>query len=375
MTSPGATARRVAALPGAALAILLLALCGCSKPTPAERVVSVLNWADFIGKHTVADFEQESGIKVDYDTLDSDQALEAKILAGGSGYDVVETSTLMFSRQIKAGAYLKLDKSRLPNLTNINPDVMALYARFDPGNEHAVPYLRSINGFAYNIDRVRERMPGAPVDSLDMLFNPDVVRRFADCGVTFLDSSRDVLQLAFVYLHLDPNTTRKEDFKAAETLLMKVRPYVKTFDSSEYLNGLANGEYCVAMSWSSDYSVSMARARAAGLDVHLAFTIPKEGANVDYSAFLIPADASHPLEAYAFLNFLLRPNVIASVTNDTHYGNDNTAAYPLVDAAIRNDPTLYPTEEIRRRLFLSNEISQATERVVTRTWTRIKTAH
>jgi len=213
------------------------------------------------------------------------------------------------------------------------------------------------------------------VDSLDLLFKPEVVQRFADCGVTFLDSSRDVLQLAFVYLHLDPNTTRKEDFKAAEDLLMKVRPFIKNFDSSEYLNALASGEYCVSMSWSSDYAISMARAKAAGLDVHLAFTVPKEGTNVDYSAFLIPADSVHVAEAYEFLNFILRPDVIAAITNDTHYGNENIAANPLVDAAIRNDPTLYPTPEVRRRMFLSNEVSQATERVVTRTWTRIKTAH
>jgi putrescine transport system substrate-binding protein len=375
LRSRGVAARLVATLRGAALVAALLALAGCSKPAPPERVVSVLNWADFIGKHTVADFERDSGIKVDYDIMDSDQALEAKILAGGSGYDVVETSTLMFSRQIKAGAYRKLDKSLLPNLKNLDPEILALYARFDPGNEHAVPYLHSLNGFAYNVDKIRERMPNAPVDSLDMLFKPEVVQRFADCGVTFLDSSRDALQLAFVYLHLDPNTTRKEDFKAAEDLLMKVRPYIKNFDSSEYLNALASGEYCISMSWSSDYAISMARAKAAGLDVHLAFTVPKEGTNVDYSAFLIPADSVHVAEAYEFLNYILRPDVIAAITNDTHYGNDNIAANPLVDAAIRNDPTLYPTPEVRRRMFLSDEVSQATERVVTRTWTRIKTAH
>jgi putrescine transport system substrate-binding protein len=372
---PGVATRRVAILCGAALVACLPGLAGCSKPAPAERVVSVYNWADFIGKHTVADFERDSGIKVDYDVFDSDQTLEAKMLAGGSGYDVVETSTLMFSRQIKAGAYLKLDRARLPNWKHLDPAVLELYARFDPGNGHAVPYLHAINGFAYNVDRIRERMPDAPVDSLDLIFNPDVVRRFADCGVTFLDSSRDVLQLAFTYLHIDPNTTRPEDFKAAEAMLMKVRPYIKTFDSSDYTNGLANGEYCIAMSWSSDYSISMARARAAGLPTRLAFTIPKEGANIDYSAFLIPADAPNVAEAYEFLNFLLRPDVIAAVTNDTHYGNENTAANALVDAAIIHDPTLYPTAEIRRRLYLSNEVSPATERVVTRTWTRIKTAH
>jgi putrescine transport system substrate-binding protein len=363
------------ALQAALAAACLLAVASCSKPGPPERVVSVLNWVDFIGKHTIADFEQMSGIKVDYDVFDSDQTLEAKILAGGSGYDVVETSALMFSRQIKAGAYQKLDRARLPNWKNLDPETLKLYAGFDPGNEHAVPYLHSLNGFAYDVDKIRARMPDAPVESLDMLFKPEVVSRFADCGVTLLDSSRDVIQLAFVYLHIDPNSTRPQDFKAAEQLVMKVRPYIRTFDSSEYLNSLASGDYCLSMSWSSDYSISMARAKAAGLDIHLAFTVPKEGTNVDYSAFLIPADATHVAEAYEFLDYILRPDVIAAITNDTHYGNENIAANPLVDAAIRNDPTLYPTPEVRRRMFLSNEVSQATERVVTRTWTRIKTAH
>jgi putrescine transport system substrate-binding protein len=353
----------------------LLTLEACSKKGPPERVVSILNWVDFIGKHTVTDFEQESGIKVDYDVLDSDHTLEAKIFAGGSGYDIVETSALMFSRQIKAGAYRKLDKSRLPNWKNLDPAALEIYARYDPGNEHAVPYLHSLNGFAYDVDKIRARMPDAPVDSLDMLFKPEVVSRFADCGVTFLDSSRDVIQLALAYLHLDPNSSRPEDLTAVEALIAKVRPYIRTFDSSEYLNSLASGEYCLSMSWSSDYSIAMARARAVGRETHLAFTVPKEGSNIDYSAFLIPADATHVDEAYAFLNYILRPEVIAAVTNDTHYGNENAAADGLVDPAIRRDPALYPTAEVRQRIFISTEVSPANERLQTRSWTRIKTAH
>jgi putrescine transport system substrate-binding protein len=340
-----------------------------------ERVVSVYNWADFIGKTTVADFERETGIKVDYDTFDNDQTLEAKMLAGGSGYDVVSTATNYFSRQIKAGAYRKLDRSKLPGWSNLDPKVLELMASADPGNQYAVPYLHAINGFAYNVDMIRARMPDAPVDSLALIFEPEIVRRFVDCGVSFLDSPEDVLQLALAYLHLDPNSVRSEDYAAAEALVLKVRPYIKTFDSSEYLNSLATGEVCIAMSWSSDYAVSMARMRAAGLEVKLAFTVPKEGANATYSAMLIPADAPHVAEAHEFLNFLLRPDVIARITNETHYGNENLAANGLVDAAILNDSTLYPTAEIMRRLWITNEVSTATERMRTRIWTRIKTAH
>jgi putrescine transport system substrate-binding protein len=359
---------------GAILAGALL-LASCGGDDQRERVVSIYNWADFIGKHTVADFEQATGIRADYDTFDSDSTLEAKLLAGGSGYDVVSTATNYFSRQIKAGAYRKLDKRLLPLWKNIDPRVLELMSSADPGNQYAVPYLHAINGFAYNVRMVKQRMPTAPVDSLDMLFKPEIVSRFADCGVTFLDSAEDVLQLAMRYLNLDPNSTRLQDYEAAEKLVMTVRPYIRNFDSSDYLNGLANGEYCVAMSWSSDYAVSMARAREAKLDVRLAFTVPREGANATYSALLIPVDAPHVAEAHEFLNFVLRPEVAAAITNDTHYGNENLAANSLVDPAILADPTLYPTPQIMQRLYLAAEVSPQTERIRTRIWTRIKTAH
>lgn len=367
---------------GRLLPALLLALAGvglvggCGRGTDRdEKQVSVYNWADYIGKHTIADFEAATGIRVDYDTFDADQTLEAKMLAGGSGYDVVGTSTNYFSRQIKAGAYQKLDRRLLTGWGNLEPPVLELMSKSDPGNQYAVPYLHAINGYAYNIDMIRARMPDAPIDSLDLLFKPEVVSRFADCGVTFLDSPEDVLQLALVYLHRNPNSSDPADFKAAEDLILKVRPYVRTFDSVEYLNGLATGESCVSMSWSSDYAVAMARARAAGAEVKLAFTVPKEGANATYYGLLIPVDAPHVKTAHAFLDFLLRPKVIAAITNEIHYGNDNRAANAFVDPAILNDPTLYPTPEITKRLYLTDEVSAATERIRTRTWTRIKTAH
>jgi putrescine transport system substrate-binding protein len=309
-----------------------------------------------------------------YDTYDSDETLEAKMMAGDSGYDVVSTSTDYFSRQIKAGIYRPLDRSRLPNWQNLDARILALEAQADPGNRHALPYLQHVNGFAYNVDMIRARMRDAPVDSLDMIFRPEIIRRFADCGVTFLDSAEDVLQLALNYLHLDPNTTRPEDYARAERLLLAVRPYIRAFDSSEYMNGLANGEFCISMSWSADYATSRARARAAGIDVHLSFTVPREGANISFDALLIPADAPHPVAAHKFLNFILEPRVIAAITNEIHYANDNRAANAYVHPEILSDPTIYPTPEIQARLYQSAEVAPALERLRTRTWTRIKTA-
>jgi putrescine transport system substrate-binding protein len=333
----------------------------------------VYNWADYIGKDTIAQFERTTGIKVVYDTYDADETLEAKMMAGDSGYDVVSTSTDYFSRQIKAGIYRPLDRALLPNWNNLDPHILAIEAQADPDNRHAMPYLRHVNGFAYNVDMIRARMADAPVDSLDMIFKPGIIRHFADCGVTFLDSAEDVLQLALNYLHLDPNTAQPEDYKRAEQLLLAVRPYIRAFDSSEYMNGLANGEFCISMSWSGDYATSRARARAAGVDVHLAFTVPKEGANGSFDAWLIPADAPHPLAAHRFLNYILEPRVIAAITNEIHYANDNRAADAYVNPQILNDATIYPTAAVETRLYTAREVGPALERLRTRTWTRIKT--
>lgn len=351
--------------------------CGGSRAAGAaggeENVLHVYNWADYIGKDTIEEFERQTGIRVVYDTYDSDETLEAKMMAGDSGYDVVTTSTDFFSRQIKAGIYQPLDRSLLPSWGNLDPHVLALEAGADPGNRHAVPYLRHVNGFAWNVDMVRARMPDAPVDSLDMIFKPEIIKRFADCGVSFLDQPEDVLQLALNYLHLDPNTRNPEDYRQAEKLLLAVRPYIKAFDSTEYMNGLATGEFCISMSWSGDYSTSQARATAAGLDVRLAFTVPKEGANASFDAWLIPKDAPHPRNAHRFLEFMLQPKVIAAVTNYIHYGNDNQAADPYVEPQILHDPAVYPTPQMEARLYESTEVDPAIERLRTRTWTRIRT--
>ncbi len=318
------------------LLIVLAAASGVTADAAEEKRLFIYNWTDFIGHNTIAEFERRTGIKVTYDVYDSEETMDARLLAGSSGYDVVIASTEYFGREIKAGVYNPLNRSKLPNWKNLDPRILAIQAVHDPGNVHSVPYMHAINGFAYNVDMIKARMPNAPVDSLDMIFKPEIVAKFADCGVTFLDSATDTLMLALQYLGLDPNTTKREDYKAAEDLLLKVRPYVRSFDSAEYLNGLANQEICIAMSWSSDYALSKARARAVGVNVNLAFTVPKEGANQNFSSLLIPEGAPHPEAAY--------------------------------------DPTLYPTPEIEARLYRSDEATAATERIRTRTWTRVKTA-
>jgi putrescine transport system substrate-binding protein len=251
--------------------------------------------------------------------------------------------------------------------------VLAVQAQADPGNRYAVPYLHAMNGFVYNVDLVKARMPDAPTDSLAMLFDPKVIARFADCGVTFLDSPEDVLQLALAYLHRDPNSRRVDDLHAAENLVMAVRPYIRTFDSNAYWHQLASKEVCLSIAWSSDYSVAQDRAREDGTGAHLAFTLPKEGSNITYNAFLIPASAPHPEAAHKFLNFILDPRVIAEITNDIHYGNDNLAARPFVHSEILGDPAVYPPPELRARLYLPAELGSDYDRLRTRVWTHIKT--
>jgi len=359
------------------LPFLLMALVGVGgikADAAEEKRLFIYNWTDFIGRNTIAEFEKQTGIKVAYDVYDSEETMDARLLAGSAGYDVVIASTEYFGREIKAGVYIPLDKTKLPNWKNLDPRILAIQTVHDPGNEHSVPYLHAITGFAYNVDMIKARMPNAPLDSLDMIFKPEILAKFADCGVTFLDSAADTLMLALQYLGRDPNTTKREDYKAAEDLLLKVRPYVRSFDSAEYLNGLANQEICIAMSWSSDYALSRARARAVGVNVNLAFTVPKEGTDQNFTSLLIPEGAPHPEAAYQFINFILRPEVIAAITNEIYYGNDNIASRPLIKPSILSDPTLYPTPEIEARLYRADEATAATERIRTRTWTRVKTA-
>jgi putrescine transport system substrate-binding protein len=354
---------------------VLIALCSFSIVAPAaeEKVLNLYNWTDYIGETTIADFEKETGIKVNYDMYDSNETLDAKLLTGNTGYDVTFPSATFFARQIQAGVFQKLDKSKLTNWGNLDPDLLKELAAYDPGNEYAVPYMWGTNGFSYNVEMVKARMPDAPLDSLDMLFKPEVISKFADCGVSFLDSPEDVIQLALNYLGLDPNTTNVEDLKRVEELLMAVRPYVRRFDSSAYLDGLPNGDVCIAMSWSGDFAVANNRAIEAGSKVTLDYTVPKEGANIWFDGMLIPKDAPHPQNALLFLNFMLRPEVMAGCTNFTYYANSNRASWQYVNPEILEDPRIFPTAETRENLYGSNIVSDEMLRARTRLWTKVKT--
>jgi putrescine transport system substrate-binding protein len=364
----------------AALALVWLCACGPrAAPSAAaprageEAVLHVYNWPDYIGFDTVARFEQATGIKVVYDLYDSNETLEGKLLIGDSGYDIVSTSMAHYGRQIRSGLYEPLDKAQLPNWKNLDPAVLAIQAQADPGNRYAAPYLHAMNGFAYNVPLVRTRLPQAPLDSLDMLFKPQVVARLADCGVSFLDSPDDVVQLALRYLHLDPNSHRAEDLKAAERLVLAVRPYIRVFDSNAYVEQLASNELCLSMAWSSDYWTALTKSQAGGINLQLAFSLPREGSNITYNALMIPIGAPHPQAAHKFINFILEPRVIADITNDIYYGNDNLAARQFVRPQILNDPAVYPPPAVRARLYLPAQYDAQYQRLLTRTWTRIKT--
>jgi putrescine transport system substrate-binding protein len=267
----------------------------------------------------------------------------------------------------------ELDKSRLPNLRNLDPRVLETFERYDPGLRYGVPYTWGTTGFTYNVRLVRERMPDAPVDSADLVFRPEVVSRFADCGVSLLDSSSDVLPMALIYLGYDANSVAPAELHAAEELLLAIRPYVRYFSSQKMLVDLPAEEVCIAMSWSGDYSVARTRAAEAGLDVELAFDMPKEGVAAWFDAAYIPADAPHPDNAHRFLDYLLRPEVIADISNAVGYANANATATPRVRAELRNDPAIYPTAEVLQRMHTPYVLPPKTERLRSRAWSRVKT--
>jgi putrescine transport system substrate-binding protein len=357
----------------AAASLTMVAAAWLPPPAKADGELNIYNWSDYIGENTVANFEKEYNVKVRYDTFDSNETLESKLVVGSTGYDIVFPSSNIFKRLIKAGIFQKLDKSKLTNWKNLDPFVLKNQASADPGNEYAEPYMWGTNGFTYNVAMIKERMPDAPLDSLKMLFDPEVVSKFQDCGVSLLDSPEDVYQLALAYMGKDPTSQNPDDIVAATDMLMKVRPFIRLFDSQQYLNSLPNGDMCLVMTWSGDYAVAANRAAEAGVDIELAYTIPKEGSNIWFDAMLIPSDAPNPDNAHLFLNYMMRPEVIADATNYIYYANGNLASRPLILPEILEDPAIYPNEEVQKRMFPAVERDETVQRVITREWTRLKT--
>ncbi|MFN3584388.1 polyamine ABC transporter substrate-binding protein [Phenylobacterium sp.] len=357
-------------------ATLLLAACGPMGGQGGGKVSSELriyNWTDYIDPALLDEFGKETGLKVTYDTFDSNEVLETKVLQGNTGYDLVVPSNHNLPRYIAAGAIQPLDKSKLPGLSNLSPEMMRLLAPFDPGAKYAVPYMQGTIGIGYNKDAVAKRLPGVAIDSWAVVLEPKNLAKLKDCGVYFLDASEDMYAITLNYLGKDPNSTAIADYQAATDLLLKARPYVRKFHSSEYIDALANGDICVAIGYSGDVLQARIRAEEARNGVNIGYVIPKEGSQVWFDLFTIPKDAPNPDAAYRFIAFMLRPEVIARASNYTEYANANAAATKLVDPAIRDDPNVYPTPAVSRRLFVTTTKDQALLREVNRQWTRVLT--
>ncbi len=356
--------------------ILALALLGCSaEPGDQARQLRVYNWTDYIAPSTIPRFEAETGIRVIYDVFDSNEILEARLLTGAIGHDLVVPTSDFMARQIVAGVFQPLDKSRLPNLVNLDPGLMAQVRQFDPDNRYGVPYLWGTTGLGYDRDKLVQLLgPDAPLDSLDLLFKPGYMRKLAKCGVAMLDAPQEVFAAALNYLGFDPNSTDPSLYQnEAYQLLSKIRPYIAYFHSSQYINDLANGDICMVFGWSGDVLQAASRAAEADNGIRIRYVIPREGAMLWFDMLAIPATAVNVDEAHAFIDYLLRPEVIAEITATVKYANPNRAATALVPAAIRSNPGIYPPEEVRRRLFTSKLTAPKLDRVMNRVWTSVKT--
>lgn len=361
-----------------AIRALCLALVFAGLPllgaSAEEKRLHVYNWSDYIAPDTIANFTKETGIEVTYDVYDGNEVLEAKLLAGHSGFDIVVPSASPYmARQIAAGAYRELDKAKLPNLKNLDPQIMSLAATADPGNAHGVPYLWSVTGIGYNTAQLERALgPEPPRDSLALLFDPAYAQKLAPCGITLLDTPQEIVPAALAYLGRDPKSHAEADLADAIALIDRVRPYVRKFHSSQYINDLATGDICIALGYSGDVIQARNRAREAESPVEIAFRVPREGAQMSIDMLGIPADTPHPDNAHAFIDYILRPDVIAAVSNAVSYPNPNLAATPLVDAEIRDDPGIYPPDSVKRLLYIDLPASRTYERARTRAWTRMK---
>ncbi len=340
-----------------------------------ERVVNIYNWSDYIDESILEDFTKETGIRVVYDVFDSNEILETKLLAGGTGYDIVVPTGSFMGRQIQAGVFQKLDKSKLPNLKHMWPEIAARLEKYDPDNAYSINYMWGTTGFGYNVDKIKEIMPDAPVDSWDMIFKTDVVSKFADCGIFLLDTPEEMIPAALNYLGLDPDSNDQGEIEKAGELLETIRPYVRKFHSSEYINALANGDICLAVGWSGDVLQARDRANEADNGVSVEYVIPKEGAMMWFDNMAIPADARHVEEAHEFLNYIMRPEVIAKASNYVFYANGNKDSQPLLDKDVLEDPAIYPDEDTVAKLFTTTTKSASISRLQNRIWTKVKSGN
>jgi len=356
------------------LAVVAASVIAASSAQAQQRSVNFYNWSNYMAPGVLEDFTKETGIKVTYDTFDANETLETRLLAGKSGYDVVVPTAYFLQRQIAANIFQKLDKSKIPNLANAWPEVTKRLAVYDPGNTFAANYMWGTTGIGYNAAKLKEILgPDAKIESWDIVFKPENLAKFKDCGIHMLDSADDILPAALSYLGIDPNSTKQADLDKAADLVSKVRPYVRKFHSSEYLSALATGEICFVVGWSGDIKQAQSRAAEAKNGVEIGYAIPKEGAQMFFDNLAIPADAPHVAEAYELINYLYRPDVAAKNSDFLSYANGNLASQKLIDPKIFNDKTVYPDEATLKRLFVITARDPATQRIINRLWTRVKT--
>ena len=344
-----------------------------SAESAEEKVVNVYSWLDYIAPETVANFENETGIKVRFDMYDNNEVLETKLLTGHSNYDVVLPTGAFFERQRLAGIYRKLDKSALPNLANADPDIMRRLAVHDPGNQYAIPYMFTSAGIGYNVDQVRARLGAAIPDGWALLFDPANAAKLKDCGIAIVDSEMDVFQSAMLALGRDPNRFDPADVAAASEALQKIRPFIRYIDPAQYIPDLANNSICVALAWSGDIEQARSRAGEAKTGVNIVYLVPREGAVMTVDMMAIPADAPHPHNAEIWMNYLMRPDVMASITNYIHYPNGYSGSWSLVLPSIKSDEAIYPSQATRARLISPKAVPLDYSRLVTREWTRFRT--
>jgi putrescine transport system substrate-binding protein len=366
-------------------ASLMLAVTACGKKESAEqaqqpgaaaqeeKVLHVFNWSDYIAEDTVPNFEKQTGIKVTYDVFDSNDVLETRLLAGNSGFDLVVPSASFLERQIKAGVFQKIDKSQIPNLQHMDADIMNRVGLHDPNNEYSVPYLWGTTGIGYNEDKIKKIFGDARPDSWNYIFDPKNAAKLKDCGISLLDAPDEILKIVLAWIGRDPNSQKEEDLKAAEAKLTPIRPFVRKIHSSQYIDDLANGELCIAVGWSGDILQARDRAEEAGQGVKISYAIPKEGTIVWFDMLAIPADAKHPKNAHAFINYLMEPQVAANNSNFVNYANGNGASLSMVSDEVKNDPGIYPTPEVKAKLFPSLAYGEDFQRLMNRMWTKFQT--
>ncbi len=352
---------------GAALAMPFV------RPSWAQAgTVNVYNWADYIGETTLQDFETETGIGVIYDLYSSSEEMEAKMLAGSTGYDLVVMAGITLPQFVTAGVYQKLDRARLTGWSNLDPTLLKAFEGYDPGNEYSVPYMWGSVGFTFNLDMVQERLPDADLSDLGTVFKPENAAKLADCGISILDSPTDIGFAVLSYLGIDPNTAGEAEYAKMAEAFAPIREHIRTFDNTNYLNAIPNGELCVINTWSGDYAVAKSRAEEAGVEMNLAYFVPKTGSPMWFDALCMPSDAGNVDNAYLFLDYLLRPEVIAACSDFTGYANANLAATPFVDPAIVADPAIYPDAKTLKRLYTTTPQTEEQNRAITRAWATVK---